>query len=122
MKAKKSTDRHHIVWYKRDYAKGYAKRLRDHWYCSVEIPRDTLHRKIHYEVAHIPVPRVQSIKSALYQLELLEQYGGIHKDDSIERRLMVLCALFDCVEPKTYEALKKQYDIVCEFYNKKAPQ
>ena len=114
----KKTDRHHILWYKRDYSKGWAKRIRDHWYCTVEIPRDTLHRQIHYEVAHIPVPKVQSIKGALYQLELLEKFGGIHKEDPIDKRIMVLMALFDCVEPKTHEALKKQYEIACKFYHK----
>ena len=119
---RKTTDCHHLVWYKRDYSKGWAKRLRDHWYLRVEIPRNTLHRQIHYEVAHIPVPRVISIKNALYQLQILEKHGGIHRDDGIERRLLVLCALFECIEPKTYDALKKQYDIACEFYNKKAPE
>lgn len=111
----KKTDKHHLVWYRREYSKGWAKRLRDHWYCSVEIPRETLHRQIHNEVAHIPVPRVSSIKDALFHLQLLEQYGGIKRSDDIEKRLMILCALFDCIEPKTYEALKKQYDLVCEF-------
>lgn len=114
----KVTDRHHIVWYKRDYSKGWAKRLRDHWYCSVEIPRDTLHRQIHYEISHIPVPKAVSIKGALEQLNLLEKFGGIHKDDSIEMRLKVLMALFDYCEPKTHEALTKQYELVCEFYHK----
>lgn len=117
MKKVKPTDRHHILWYRRDYSKGWAKRLRDHWYCSVEIPRDTLHHQIHYEISHIPVPRVISIKAALEQLALLERFGGINKDDNIERRLMVLCALFECVEPKTFEALKKQYELACKFYN-----
>lgn len=118
---RKITDRHHIVWYRRDYSKGWAKRLRDHWYLHVEIPRDTLHHQIHYEIAHVPVPRVISIKGAIEQLALLEKFGGISRDDSIEKRLLVLMALFDCSEPRTHEALKKQYDIVCEFYNKKAP-
>ena len=117
----KKTDRHHLLWYKREYSKGWAKRIRDHWYLHVEIPRDTLHRQIHYEVAHIPVPRVIAIKGALEQLNLLEKFGGINKDDSIEKRLMVLMALFDCCEPATYNALKKQYDVVCEFY-KGAPR
>lgn len=112
----KTTDTHHILWYKRDYSKGWAKRIHDHWYCRVEIPRNTLHREIHNEVAHIPVPRVVSIKDALYQLQLLEQYGGISSKDSIEKRVKVLMALFDGCEPKTYEALKKQYDVICEFY------
>lgn len=113
----KKTDRHHLVWYKREYSKGWAKRLRDHWYLRTEIPRDTLHRRIHYEVSHIPVPRVISIKSALEQLDLLERFGGINREDDIEKRLLVLCALFDCCEPKTYEALRKQYEVVCEFYH-----
>lgn len=117
----KPTDRHHILWYKRDYNKGWAKRIREHWYCSIEIPRDTLHRTIHNEVSHIPVPRVCSIKSALEQLEMLEHYGGICRDDGIEKRLMVLFALFDCCEPATAEALKKQLEIVHK-YNKKAPR
>ena len=117
----KVTDTHHILWYRRNYSKGWAKKLRDHWYCKVEIPRDTLHRQIHYEVAHIPVPRVISMKGALEQLALLERFGGISRDDSIEKRLLVLMALFDCAEPKTYKALKEQYNVVCRFYNKKAP-
>lgn len=114
----KATDRHHILWYKKEYSKGWAKRLRDHWYCHAEIPRDTLHRQIHHEVAHIPVPRVLSIKSALEQLNLLEKFGGISANDPIERRLMVLMAVFDCCEPATYNALKHQYEIVCKFYHK----
>lgn len=114
----KETDRHHILWYKRDYNKGWAKRIRDHWYCSVQIPRDTLHRQIHNEVAHIPVPRVINIKSALEQLSLLEKFGGITPNDDIEKRVAVLMAVFDYCEPKTHEALKKQYEIVCKFYKK----
>lgn len=117
----KKTDRHHLLWYKREYSKGWAKRLRDHWYLRIEIPRDTLHHQIHYEVAHIPVPRVISIKGALEQLNLLERFGGISSNDNIEKRLMVLLALFECSEPATHAALKKQYDIVCEFY-KRAPR
>lgn len=114
----KATDCHHILWYKKEYSKGWAKRLRDHWYCRLEIPRDTLHRQIHHEVAHIPVPRVISIKSALQQLEILERFGGISADDTIDKRLKVLMAIFDCCEPATHNALKKQLDVVCKFYHK----
>lgn len=116
----KRTDRHHTLWYKKSYSKGWAKKLRDHWYCIVEIPRDTLHRKIHYEVAYIPVPRAIIIKSALEQLDLLERFGGISNKDDIERRLMVLHALFDCSEPQTADAIRKQLEVVREF--KKAPK
>lgn len=121
-KKRKSTDRHHIFWYHKDYARGYAKKLRDHWYCVIEIPRDSLHHRIHYEISHIPVPRSYAIKDALRQLELLEQYGSIHHADNIERRLLVLMSLFDCCEPNTLEALRKQYNVVCKFYSQKSPR
>ena len=112
----KSTDRHHIFWYHKAYSKGWAKRLRDHWYCSVEIPRATLHHRIHYEVSHIPVPRSMSIRLALEQIEILKEYASISRDDDIKKRLKVLMSLFDYLEPETHEALARQYKIVCKFY------
>lgn len=111
----KRTDRHHIFWYKREYSKGWLKCLRGYWYCSLEIPRDTLHRRIHYEVSHVPVPRIGSIKSALEQLAMLEKHGAISRDDDIEKRLKVLLALFDYIEPETTKALEKQLKVVREF-------
>ena len=113
-------DNHHIFYCRHDYAKGWAKVLRTHWYCLVEIPKDTLHKRLHLELERVPVPSACNIQSALVQLDLLEKFGAIHSYDDIERRLMVLMALFDCAEPKTHKALKKQYDIVRKFY-KKAP-
>lgn len=104
-------DTHHLLWYKRDYSKGWAKRLRDHWYCRVDIPRDTLHKEIHNQVSYVPVPGACAIKDALFHLNLLERFGGIGPNDPIEKRLQVLMALFDCCEPATYNALKKQLDI-----------
>lgn len=111
----KRTDRHHIFWYKREYSRGWLKRLREHWYCSLEIPRDTLHRRIHYEVSHVPVPRIGSVKSAFEQLTMLEKHGAISRDDDIEKRLKVLLALFDYMEPETTKALEKQLKVVREF-------
>jgi len=69
-------------------------------------------------VRKVPIPSACNIQSALFQLNLLEKFGAIHRYDNIERRLMVLMALFDCCEPQTHEALKKQYDIVRKFYKK----
>ena len=111
-------DKHHIFYCRREYAKGWAKTLRTHWYCTVEIPRDTLHQKIHRELGRVPVPRAVNVQGALLQLDLLEKFGAIHRYDNIERRLMVLMAVFDCCEPATHEALKKQYDVVRKFYKK----
>ena len=111
-------DKHHIFYCRHDYNKGWAKTLRTHWYCTVEIPKNTLHRRIHHEVERVPVPAAVNVQGALFQLNLLEKFGAIHPYDNIERRLMVLMAVFDCCEPETHKALKKQYDIVRKFYKK----
>lgn len=111
-------DTHHIFWCRKDYQRGWAKKLRDHWYCRVDIPMNTLHHHIHEGVSRVPPPRAISIKDALYQLELLERHGAIHPYDNIEKRLYLLLALFDCCEPETYNALKKQYDIVRKHFHR----
>ena len=109
-------DRHHILWPQHDWNRGYAKELRNHWYMVVPIPMNTLHRKIHHEILHIPVPKGINAKDALFQLEMLERHGALHPYDNIEKRLMVIMALFDCCEPATHAALKQQQDIVRKFY------
>lgn len=115
-KTAKPRDRHHIWYCRHDYNKGWAKALRTYWYCTVEIPKDTLHRRIHRDVSGVPVPSVQAIQGALFQLKMLEKFGAIHPYDNIEKRLYVLMALFECACPDTYNALKAQYLTVCKFY------
>ena len=67
----------------------------------------------------IPAPQSSSAKSALEQLGYLEKYGSISEFDSIERRLTLLAALFDCSDQETADAFRKQLEIVREF--KKSP-
>lgn len=109
-------DRHHILWPQHDWNKGYAKQLRDHWYMIVPVPMNTLHHKIHHNIMRIPVPRGICAKDALFQLEMLDKHGALHPYDNIEKRLMVIMALFDCCEPATYAALEEQMNIVRKFY------
>lgn len=94
--------------------------LRRHHYCIVCIPKDTVHKHIHNSIPFIPPPREITAGSALEQLALLERFGGISQSDPIEKRLLVLAALFDCVDQATADAFRKQLEIVREF-NKKAP-
>ena len=117
----KKIDKHHLLWVRTDWSKGYAHALRGHWYFATDIPRETLHAQIHAELPNIPVPSGQSAKDAYEQVVMLESYGALHKNDPIEKRLRLLIMLFDCTEPKTAEALKRQLDIVRRF-NKKAPR
>lgn len=113
-----SKDVHHLLWTRRSWKGGAIGELRMHWYCRIPIPRETLHREIHHYIGSIPVPRYQSARSALEQLGYLEKYGGISKEDPIDKRLRVLIALFECTENDTANALKVQLEIVNRFYGK----
>lgn len=110
-------DHHHLLWTKARWSGGALGELRLHWYCIVLIPRETLHRHIHSNICFIPVISQNSARYALNQLRMLEKAGALHEEDSIEKRLNVLAALFDCVEQETADALRKQLQIVHE-YNK----
>lgn len=112
-------DRHHLCYQKNKWRNGYLLALREYWYCKILIPRDTLHKMIHCNVVDIPAPKGASAKSALEQLGYLEKYGSISEFDSLERRLELLAALFDCCDQPTADGFREQLRIVREF--KKAP-
>ena len=109
-------DTHHLLYQRRNWRNEALTALRDYWYCKAEIPKNTLHRRIHGLVSDVPAPKATNAKSALEQLRTLERYQVIHEEDSIERKLEVLIALFDCAEQATADALRKQLDIVHKFY------
>lgn len=111
-----SVDNHHLLWPRRTWGRQPQRKLRCHPYCSVVVPKNTLHRLIHSETDPVPVPNDVNIDSALYQLNLLERFGGISLDDPIEKRLMVLAAIFDCSEQPTADMLRKQMEVVRKFY------
>ena len=48
----------------------------------------------------------------------MKKYNAISKNDSLEKKLCVLIALFDIAEPETTMALRHQLQIVREFYDK----
>ena len=114
----KLEDSHHILYQKRHWGRSCLKELRDYNYCIIDIPRDTLHRQIHEWLGDIPAPSDYSAKEALRNIRLLEKQGAIDNSDPLEKRLKILIALFDCIEQPTADALKKQLDIVYEFYKK----
>ena len=109
-------DKHHICYQRRFWSLGSLHELREFWYSKIMIPRDTLHRAIHREVAFVPTPRVSSAASALAQLKMLESYGAIKETDSLEKRLELYIALFDCIEPETADGFRKQLEIVRNFH------
>ena len=117
-RAGNSSNSHHLLWQRRKWDRGDLRVLRSHPYCIVEIPANTLHRQIHEHLRQIPPPSQDNAKRVLWHLKYLQDRGGISDRDSLEKRLKVLIALFDCSEQPTADALRKQLEIVCEF-NKK---
>lgn len=113
-------DTHHLCYQKRHWNRGSLYALRHFHYCTIQIPKDTLHHMIHEFVGDIPAPTEWNAKSALEQLRMLEKYEAIHDDDPIEKRLMLLAALFDCCDQPTADGFKRQLEIVNK-YNKKPP-
>ena len=108
-------DRHHLCFIKRKWSNGPVYALRQFHYCIMLLPRTTLHRYIHENMAHIPVPSELAAKGALEQLRYLEKYGAIHDDDPIEKRLTLLAALFDCIAQPTADGFRYQLEVVRRF-------
>lgn len=108
-------DTHHILFIKNRWKNGTCGKLRTFHYCTILIPRDTLHRYIHKHLKEIPVPGKIAAEEALKQLQMLDSVGVLHDDDPIEKRLRLLAALFDYSAQPTANALRKQLEVVHRF-------
>lgn len=82
-------DTHHLCWPRKRWNKGWARLLRYHWYMRVEIPKNTLHRKIHNKISSIPLPDEKETQRAISHLDILRGTGAISDDDDIEKRLAI---------------------------------
>ena len=108
-------DVHHIFFQGCKWKTRWAKRLREMPYCKVILPRTTVHNAIHHYIQTVPVPKEINARMVVESLEELKQYEAIHATDSVEKRLRVLIALFECVEEPTTNALKAQLEVVSKF-------
>ena len=111
-------DKHHLFYPRNSWGKGSHYILRTNRYCIAAINKKNLHQNIHKTIPIVPLPSKESVEIVLEQLELLRKYGGIKDGDNAEKRLTVLIALFDFLEPQTTEALEQQLRVVSEFYQK----
>jgi hypothetical protein len=109
---------HHIFYQRTNWGRGALSILRQYPYCKAYIERETLHATIHSKIGNVPTPKPVNALEAVRQLQCLKEQGAITENDSIVKRLIVLIALFDDIEPKTANALQRQLDIVCKFYDK----
>lgn len=114
-------DRHHLCFIKGRWKSGSIYALRQYHYCIILLPKTTLHKYIHKNMTAVPVPSELAAKNALEQLRYLERFGAISDDDPIEKRLMLLAALFDCIAQPTADGFRQQLGIVHEFYHKPPP-
>jgi hypothetical protein len=71
-----------------------------------------LHQKIHEWVTDIPTPSEDNAWEAFNMLKTLRAYNAISYEDTLDKRLTVLIAMFDCIEQPTADALRKQLDIL----------
>lgn len=60
----------------------------------------------------VPAPHDSAAKEAYEQLVLLNGFGVLHDNDSIEERLKLLIAIFDCIAQPTADGFRKQLEIV----------
>lgn len=116
------TNLHHLLWLRAKWDKNtYARAIRHNWYFKVLIPAETLHKAIHQEIPNgIPMPSVGELKEACMLLAEMDRNGDLREDDNVMIRSLVLTTLFD-KDTATYKALRKQYDIIVEFYTAENP-
>lgn len=108
-------DRHHLLWISSKWTGYWAKRLRLHEYCIVEIPQYTLHKYIHMEMSEIPVPLEALSRAALERLEQDLVNNTISMKDPPAKRLEWLLEQFNGRSPATANALKHELRIVQKF-------
>ena len=114
----KAVDTHHLCWPRKRWNKGWARLLRYHWYLRVEIPKNTLHREIHHQIAGIPLPDEKEIKQAINRLDALKEAGSICDKDSIEKRLAIIIPMFSHRSSGGFvNAFVQQSKVVDEFYH-----
>ena len=105
-------DRHHLCYIGYQWARGYAKLLRNYHYCVVSIPKDTLHRLIHVKLHSVIPPSGLAAKNVYGRLVSMEKSGEISSNDTIEKRLRLLYDLFKNEDPDTALGFMRQYEIV----------
>lgn len=117
-KTRSICDAHHLLFIRRDYSSGYARALREHPFLRCYIPRDTLHKEIHHRLSHIPVPEGRDARRVFEYLMRLERNGELDYDADILPRLQFLIDQLET--PSTVAALKEEYKIISEFYERES--
>ena len=108
---------YHFLYQKRHWQQGYAKALREHWYCGSYIQQQPLHRTIHSKLHDIPVPNGKDCKRVFEELLFREQTGLINSSDTPMQRLSFLIEMLKDSCPATTAMLEWQQQIISKYYN-----
>ena len=106
---------HHILFQRKHWKQGWANILREHPYCKVIIPQNTLHREIHSKVHDIPTPDGKACRVAVEAIDSWLEGGLISLDDPLERRIEVITWCFRAKYKATTAMLDYQREVVIKF-------
>lgn len=114
-------NKHHILYCRKTWDKGYAKKLRNFWYLQATIPAKDLHEPIHQLLNSVPVPPANRCVEAYKILCDLDRKAVLaNRDDTLVARINLLLSIW-AMHPDTKPtcaALRVQKAIAEEYYNK----
>lgn len=102
-------------WLINEFRESILINLREHPYCGMYIPQDTLHREIHSKVHDIPTPCGKACRVAVEAIDSWLAGGLISLDDPLERRIEVISWCFKAKYKPITAMLEYQREVVIEF-------
>lgn len=108
---------HHILWPKRHWKTGYAKKLRDHYYMKY-LMNQWVHENLHANLTTITAPNGSICRKAYEKLCEMDKNGEISEYDKVEKRIDVLVDILkneNC--SLTVGDLRQQRDVVKVLYS-----
>ena len=109
-------DRHHILFPRKKWDTGLAKRLRDNLYLKAQLPVD-IHRELHRQIDRVPLPPATRIKEMVFILEDLRKNNKLDKDDNFVGRINLLLNIWERYPEcqPTCNVLKQQKQLVTDY-------
>lgn len=118
---KSEYNKHHILYCRKTWDSGYAKKLRNHWYLQAIIPAKDLHEEIHRFLNSVPLPPPNRCVEAYKVLNDLDRKGVLdNREDTLMARISLLLSIWACHHDTkaTCAALRVQKAIAEDFYKK----
>lgn len=116
------SDIHHIWFQRRHYQQGWAKVLREHWYCKILIPQATLHRELHSKIHDVPTPNGDICRSLVNDIDLLYEKGIIGENDTPLMRVTIISNLLSRYKglSATKAVINWQLEVIWKLYRRQS--